>query len=136
MEFQNIITHLARRRRFSITNVYLPPHRFGYFPYLQNDMSWLDYLPKEICLACTEFNANHNSWDDCLYSRSELGASLLDGSTLKGCAKRWFSNASRKGQPWSWNQYAGYLAGGYGYGSSLFMGSHARTLIRSPPVVA
>ena len=48
----------------------------------------------------------------CLYRPSWLGASRLFGSTLKGCAKRWFSNTSREGLPKCWNQYAGCFAGG------------------------
>ena len=63
MELLKIIIHLARRRRISITNVYLPPHSSGLSPNHQNDQSWLDYLPKEPDLVCEDFNAHHSSWD-------------------------------------------------------------------------
>ena len=64
VELQKVITHLARRRQFSITYVYLPPHRSGYSPNHQNDQSWLGHLPKEPGLVCGDINAHHSSWDD------------------------------------------------------------------------
>ena len=57
MELQKIIIHLARRRQFSRTNVYRPPHH-------RNDQSWLDHLPKELGLVCGDINDHHSSWDD------------------------------------------------------------------------
>ena len=75
MKHQKVIIHLARRRQFSITNVYLPPHHSGYSPNHQNDQSWLEHLPKEPGLICGYFNAHHSSWDD--YVSTDPRGSML-----------------------------------------------------------
>ena len=77
MEHGKVIIHLFRRRQFSITNVYLPPHRSAYSPNHQDDQSWLDHLPKEPGLACGDFNAHHSSWDNYV-STYHRGSTLHD----------------------------------------------------------
>ena len=66
MDLRKAIIHLARRRQFLITNVYLSPHHSDYSPYRQDDQSWLDHLPKEPGLVCGDINAHHSSLDDCV----------------------------------------------------------------------
>ena len=64
MDLQKVIIHLARRRQFSITSVYIPLHLSGYSPNHQNDQSLLDHFQEVPGLVCGDFNAHHSSWDD------------------------------------------------------------------------
>ena len=98
MELQKVIIHLARRRKFFITNVYLPAHCSDYSSSHQGDQSWLYHLPKEAGLVCGDFNAHHSSFYDYVYADPQ-GSALLnwmeahskavlsDGSQTRGLTK-------------------------------------------------
>ena len=74
MEFQKVIIHLAWRRQFSTTDVYLPPNRSNYSYSHQDDQSWLDHLPKEPGFVCWDFNAHHSYLDDLVCTDPRVSA--------------------------------------------------------------